>query len=58
MTRHFMTLHDLGRDGLSALLARSAELKRLRRQATAQSEEFVLRFLKDYERFAEAASQP
>jgi ornithine carbamoyltransferase len=30
VTRHFLTLHDLGRDGLSALLARSAELKRLR----------------------------
>jgi ornithine carbamoyltransferase len=30
MTRHFLTLHDLGRDGLSALLTRSAELKRLR----------------------------
>lgn len=33
MTRHFLTLHDLGRDGLSALIARSAELKRLRGSA-------------------------
>jgi ornithine carbamoyltransferase len=30
MTRHFLTLEDLGRDGLLALLDRSAELKRLR----------------------------
>jgi ornithine carbamoyltransferase len=30
MTRHFRTLEDLGRDGLLALLDRSAELKRLR----------------------------
>jgi ornithine carbamoyltransferase len=33
MTRHFLTLHDLGREGLLALLARSAELKRLRGSA-------------------------
>jgi ornithine carbamoyltransferase len=30
MTRHFLTLEDLGREGLLALLDRSAELKRLR----------------------------
>jgi len=30
VTRHFLTLHDLGREGMLALLARSAELKRLR----------------------------
>ncbi|HEX6244042.1 MAG TPA: ornithine carbamoyltransferase, partial [Polyangiales bacterium] len=30
MTRHFLTLEDLGRDGLLAVLERSAELKRLR----------------------------
>jgi ornithine carbamoyltransferase len=34
MTRHFLSLYDLGRDGLLSLLARSAELKRLR--GTAQ----------------------
>lgn len=34
MTRHFLTLDDLGRDGLLSLLDRSAELKRLR--GTAQ----------------------
>jgi ornithine carbamoyltransferase len=33
VTRHFLTLHDLGRDGLEAVLARSAELKRLRGSA-------------------------
>jgi ornithine carbamoyltransferase len=33
MTRHFLTLHDLGRADLTALLARSAELKRLRGSA-------------------------
>ncbi len=30
MTRHFLTLSDLGREGLLAVLERSAELKRLR----------------------------
>jgi len=30
MTRHFLTLTDLGREGLLALIDRSAELKRLR----------------------------
>jgi ornithine carbamoyltransferase len=30
MTRHFLTLDDLGADGLRSLLERSAELKRLR----------------------------
>ena len=30
MTRHFLTLSDLGREGLLALIERSAELKRLR----------------------------
>ena len=30
MTQHFLTLDDLGAEGLSALLDRSAELKRLR----------------------------
>jgi ornithine carbamoyltransferase len=30
MTRHFLTLQDLGTDGLRAVLDRSAELKRLR----------------------------
>jgi ornithine carbamoyltransferase len=30
VTRHFLTLEDLGRDGLLSLLDRSAELKRLR----------------------------
>jgi ornithine carbamoyltransferase len=30
MTRHFLTLHDLGADGIRAVLDRSAELKALR----------------------------
>lgn len=34
MMRHFLTLDDLGRDGLLALLDRSAELKRLRGKST------------------------
>lgn len=34
MTRHFRTLHDLTRDELLAVLARAAELKRLRGSAT------------------------
>ncbi|MFM2421127.1 MAG: hypothetical protein RL385_5850 [Pseudomonadota bacterium] len=33
MNQHFLTLSDLGRDGLVKLLARSAELKRLRGRA-------------------------
>ncbi|MFM2416333.1 MAG: hypothetical protein RL385_1056, partial [Pseudomonadota bacterium] len=33
MNQHFLTLSDLGRDGLVQLLARSAELKRMRGQA-------------------------
>jgi ornithine carbamoyltransferase len=33
MTRHFVTLTDLGTDGLLSLLERSAELKRLRGQS-------------------------
>ncbi len=35
MTRHFLTLRDLGREGLLSLLDRSAELKRLRGTASA-----------------------